>query len=48
MILLTDKESKSYEMQKPCYICKNKFSNKVRDHCHYTGKFRVAAHNIAI
>ena len=48
MILLTDKESKSYEMQKPCYICKNKFSNKVRDHCHYTGKFRVATHSIAI
>ena len=27
---------------------KTKFSNKVRDHCHYTGKFRVAAHSIAI
>ena len=37
-----------------CYICKkgfstdneNKKNHKVRDHCHYTRKFREAAHNI--
>ena len=35
-----------------CYICKKEFNNndkknyKVRDHCHYTGKYRGAAHNI--
>ena len=59
MIPLTNKEIKSYEKQKVCYIyvkksfCddKNKKSeynlyHKVRDHCHYTGKFREAAHNI--
>ena len=54
MIPLTDKENKSYEKQKVCYICKKEFStdkndkkyHKVRDHCHYTGKFRGAAHNI--
>ena len=55
MIPLTDKENKSYEMQKICYTCKKECSNnddnnkkyhKVRDHCHYTGKFRGAAHNI--
>ena len=53
MIPLTDKENKSSEMQKVCYICKKEFSThndkkhyKVRDHCHYTGKFRGAAHNI--
>ena len=55
MIPLTDKENKSYEMQKICYTCKKEFSNnddnnkkyhKVRDHCHYTGKFRGAAHSI--
>ena len=58
MIPLTNKEIKSYEKQKVCYICektfcddKNKKSeynlyHKVRDHCHYTGKFRGAAHNI--
>ena len=55
MIPLTDKENKSYEKQKVCYICKKEFStdendknafklyHKVRDHCHYTGKFRAAA-----
>ena len=58
MILLTDKKNKSYEKQKVCYICKKEFSTdenyknafklyqKVRDHCHYTGKFRGAAHSI--
>ena len=43
----------SYEKQKGCYICEKEFSTdkkyrKVRDHCHYTGKFRGATHNIAI
>ena len=40
-------------MAAECYICKNKFykNNKkkyitVRDHCHYTGKYRGAAHKI--
>ena len=54
MILLTDKENKSYEKQKVCYIFKKEFRNddddkeyqKVRDHCHYGGKFRGAAHSI--
>ena len=55
MILLIDKENKFYEKQKICYICKKEFStddddNKryqnVRDHCHYTGEFRGAAHSI--
>ena len=59
VIPLTDKETESYENQKVCYIreknfCtdkndENKFKiyHKVRDHCHYTGKFRGAAHNIS-
>ena len=56
MIPLTNKEIKSYEKQKIWYICEKKFCDdqnkkseynlyhKVRDHCHYTGKFRRAAH----
>ena len=60
MIPLTDKENKSYEQQKVCYISKKEFSTdeydknafklylKVRDHCHYIGKFRGAAHSICI
>ena len=54
---LTNKEIKSYEKQKVCYICekfcddKNKKSeydlyHKVSDHCHYTRNFGGAAHNI--
>ena len=54
MIPLTDKRSKSYKKQKVCYIYKKGFStdddnkkyHKVRDHCHYTGKYRGAAHSI--
>ena len=38
--------------QQICYICKKEFGKsdkknyKVRDHCHHTGKYRGAAHNI--
>ena len=58
MIPSTDEEIKSYKGQKVYHICKRKFcydknkesefkrNHKVRDHCHYTGKFREAAHNI--
>ena len=52
MITLTIEENKSYLKQKTCYICKKEFSSndkkyyKVRDHCHYTGKYRGAAHNL--
>ena len=46
-----------YESQKVCHICKEEFCydknkssefkryHKVRHHCHYTGKFRGAAHS---
>ena len=58
MIPLTDKEIKFYEDQKDCHLCKKEFCydendknrfklyQKVRDHCHYRGKFRRAAHSI--
>ena len=47
---LTDKENKFYEKQKVCYICKKEFSinklyHKVRDLCHYAGRYR-GAHSI--
>ena len=50
IIPLTNEKKESYEKQKVCYICDKEFSNdkkyhKVRDHCHYTAKFRGAAHN---
>ena len=55
MIPLTKEEKKIHREQKVCYICKKGFSTddddnkkyyKVRDHCHYTGKYRGAAHDI--
>ena len=56
MIPLTKEENKSYKDQEACHICKEKFSmdkddknyknkRKVKDHCHYTGKLREAAHS---
>ena len=58
MVPLTDKENKFYEEQEKCHICQKEFCydknekkkfelyQKVRDNCHYTGKFRGAAHSI--
>ena len=49
MIPLTIKNEIDYNKQKICYICKKEFDKKnykIRDHCHYTGKYRGAAHNI--
>ena len=58
MTPLTDDENRYYEEQKECYICRKAFCynkkqkkrfklyKKVRDHCHFTGKFRGAAHSI--
>ena len=45
IITLTKKEEENYNNQKVCYICKKEFDksdkkhHKVRDHCHYTGKY---------
>ena len=52
MIPLTAEEKKHYNEKEICYICKKEFDKsdkknyKVRDHSHYTGKYRGAAHNI--
>ena len=58
MTPLTDEESRSYEMQRTCHLCKKEFCtdeneknefklhHNVGDHCYYTGNFRGAAHNV--
>ena len=52
MIPLTTEEKIHYNEQEICYIYKKEFDTinkkhyKVRDHCHYMGKYRGAAHNI--
>ena len=53
MIPLTKKEIKMHCKQKVFSICRKKFIvddnnkkyHKVKDHCHYTGKYRGAPHN---
>ena len=56
MIPLTHEENNFYNEQEACHICNKKFcvdkddknyknKRKVKDHCHYTGKFRGAAHS---
>ena len=58
MILASNEENEYYKAQKVCYICKKicntdkndenafKLYQRVRDNCHYTGKFRRATHSI--
>ena len=54
MITLTKKEEKKRNKQKVCHICRKRFSSddgdkkyhKVKDHCHCTGKYGGAAHDI--
>ena len=51
---LTREKLKSHQDAKVCYICGKRILKnsktinywKVRDHCHYTGKHRGAAHSI--
>ena len=46
MIPLTKEEDDNYNKENICHICKKEFNNgKIRDHCHFTGKYRGAAHN---
>ena len=54
---LKEKKINLYESQKVCHICKGEFCydekkkkefklyQKVRDHCHYIGKFTEVAHS---
>jgi len=47
-MILTEEEKTDFEKAVECWIWKNPFEDgekKVRDHCHYSGKFRGAAHN---
>ena len=55
MKFIPKEHKESYENAKICYICLEKLEHKylkdkkcckVRDHCHYTGECRGAAHSI--
>ena len=46
---LTDESKREHKAAEKCHICLKGFNDsknkKVRDHCHYTGLYRGAAHN---
>jgi len=47
-MILTEEDKRKFEEATECWISKKSFDdgeNKVRDHCHFSGKFRGAAHN---
>ena len=45
----TNSLKRKHEAAEKCHACLKEFNNpkdrKVRDHCHYTGLYRRAAHN---
>ena len=46
-MIFTEEDEKQFNKSRECWICRELLKDdKVRDHCHYTGKYRGAAHNI--
>ena len=45
-MVFTKEDEKQFNMASDCWICGEELGNdRVRDHCHYTGRYRGAAHN---
>ena len=46
-IIMTQEDEEDYKNNNVCRFCEKEiFSDKVRDHCHLTGKYRGPAHNV--
>ena len=50
-LIMTEQNNNDYKDATQCWICKQEIVNnnnnpKVRDHCHFTGEYRGAAHKI--
>ena len=45
-LIMSEEEEHLFQQSNSCWICEKRIDNdeKVRDHCHVTGKFREAAH----
>ena len=46
-LIMTEEEEHLFQQSNSCWICKKLINNddeKLRNHCHVTGKFRDAAH----
>ena len=46
-LIMSEKDKHLFQQSNSCWICKKLINNdeeKVRDHCHITGKFIGAAH----
>ena len=48
-IIMTQQDEKNHQNAEQCWICEQELTNdkknpKVRDHCHFTGEYRGAAH----
>ena len=45
-MIFTEEDIKQFNKASDCWICGEKLGNdKVRDHCHFTGRYRGPAHN---
>ena len=45
-MVFTKEDEKQFNKTSDCWICGEELGNdRVRDHCHYTGRYRGAAHN---
>ena len=47
-MIFGEKEKDRFNKETKCWICKGEFKEddkKVRDHCHFTGRYRGSAHN---
>ena len=44
-LIMTEEEEKQFQSRNTCWICETLIDDeKVRDHCHITGKVRGTAH----
>ena len=45
-MIITEEEEEQFNKASDCWICGKKLNiDRVKDHCHYTGQYRGAAHN---